>query len=212
MPKAKPKHHHSAKHLSKSDPIMRALIRAHGPFTLAPDPMRAPFQVLVQAVANQQLNGKAAATILGRFVALFPGKRFPAPEDIASVTDDQMRGVGFSRAKVASIRDIAAKTIEGVVPSMRRIVKMEDDEIVERLIEVRGVGRWTVEMLLIFKLGRLDVLPADDFGVRNGFRVAYKLKEMPHKNVLLEHGERWRPFRSVASWYLWRAADQSKKK
>lgn len=162
---------------------------------------------MVRAVANQQLNGKAAATILGRFVALFPGKRFPAPEDLAEVGDDRLRQCGFSRAKVASIRDIAAKAMSGVVPTSRQMARLPDEEIVERLTEVRGVGRWTVEMLLMFQLGRPDILPVDDFGVRNGFRLAYGKVEMPKPKELLAHGERWRPYRSAASWYLWRATE-----
>jgi DNA-3-methyladenine glycosylase II len=200
--------HPAVRHICKSDPVMARLVRAHGPFALEPRPERSPFQSLVQAVAHQQLNGTAANTILKRFIALFPGKVFPSPEDLETVSDEQIRKAGFSRAKIASIRDIAAKTIEGVVPSSRRIIHMEDDEIIERLTEVRGVGRWTVEMLLIFKLGRPDVLPADDFGVRNGFRLAYKLKELPRPKEILAHGECWRPFRTAAAWYLWRAADK----
>ncbi len=199
------------KHLSQSDPVLRQLIREVGPCRLEPEKRRPPFQSLVQAVAHQQLNGTAANTILGRFIKLFPGHRFPRPEDLASVTDDALRGVGFSRAKVAAIRDIAAKTLDGVVPASRHISKMPDDEIVARLTEVRGVGRWTVEMLLIFQLGREDVLPADDFGVRNGFRIAYKLRELPKVKELLAHGERWRPHRTTAAWYLWRAADRAKR-
>lgn len=194
-------------HLSRSDPVLRHLIRRVGPYALQPDRRRTPFQSLVRAVANQQLNGKAAATILGRFVALFPGKRFPAPEDLADVDDDRLRQCGFSRAKVAAIRDIAAKAISGVVPTSRQIARLPDEAIVARLTEVRGVGRWTVEMLLIFQLGRPDVLPVDDFGVRNGFRLAYGRSEMPSPKELLAHGERWRPHRSAASWYLWRATE-----
>ena len=153
---------------------MRRLIREFGPCELVPETRRSPFQSLVQAVAHQQLNGTAANTILARFKKLFPGRRFPRPEDLASVTDAQLRACGFSFAKIASIRDIAAKTLAGVVPASRQIARLSDDEIVERLTEVRGVGRWTVEMLLIFQLGRPDVLPADDFGVRTGFRHAYR--------------------------------------
>lgn len=194
-------------HLGRADPVLRRWIRRVGPCTWEPDPRRSPFQSLVQAVANQQLNGKAAATILGRFRALFPGRRFPRAADLESVTDLQLRACGFSGAKIASIRDIAAKALDGTIPSSRAIGKLPDEEIVERLTEVRGVGRWTVEMLLMFQLGRPDVLPADDFGVRNGFRIAYGLEEMPRPRVLLEHGERWRPYRSTASWYLWRTVD-----
>lgn len=198
-------------HLSASDAVLKRLIREIGPCTLKPETRRPPFKSLVLAVAHQQLNGTAAATILRRFTKLFPGRRFPRPEDLASVSDDALRGVGFSRAKVAAIRDIAVKTSDGVVPTSRRIAQLTDDEIIARLTEVRGVGRWTAEMLLIFQLGRPDVLPADDFGVRSGFRAAYRRREMPTVKELLAHGERWRPFRTTAAWYLWRAADRAKK-
>ena len=171
---------------------------------------RSPFQSLVQAVAHQQLNGTAANTILTRFIKLFPGRKFPRPEDLAKVTDGRIRAAGFSFAKIKSIRDIAEKTLSGVVPSSREIVKLSDDEIVTRLTEVRGVGRWTVEMLLIFQLGRTDVLPVDDFGIRNGFRVAYKKRAMPTPKELLAFGEKWKPHRTTAAWYLWCAADSTK--
>src|SRR5688572_7780730 len=190
---------------------MGQLIRAVGDCQLVPETRRAPFQSLVQAVAHQQLHGTAANTILTRFKKLFPGRRFPRPEDLAGVTDEQIRACGFSRAKILAIRDIAEKTLSGVVPAARHIVKLTDDDILARLTEVRGVGRWTVEMLLIFQLGREDVLPVDDFGVRNGFRLAYKKREMPTPKQLLKHGERWRPHRTTAAWYLWRAADLAKK-
>jgi DNA-3-methyladenine glycosylase II len=200
------------KHLSSSDPIMQLLIREHGKCGLTPESRRTPFQSLVQAVAHQQLHGKAANTILARFRKLFPGRRFPRPEDLAGVTDREIRACGFSFAKIKAIRDIAEKTLSGVVPGPREIVKLSDDEIILRLTQVRGVGRWTVEMLLIFQLGRHDVLPAHDFGVRSGFRHAYKKRAMPEPKELLAHGEIWRPFRTTASWYLWRAADALKKK
>ena len=200
------------KHLARRDPVMKRLIREHGKCDLAPETRRPPFQSLVMAVAHQQLNGTAANTILGRFKRLFPKRKFPRAEDLASVTDKQLRACGFSYAKIASIRDIAAKTLNGVVPDSRQIVKLSDDEIVERLTEVRGVGRWTVEMLLIFQLGRSDVLPADDFGVRNGFRHAYKKRDLPTVKELLEFGELWRPHRTTAAWYLWCAADAARKK
>jgi len=199
------------KHLAAADPVMRRLIRQVGPCNLVPRTRYPPFRTLVLAVANQQLNNKAAATILGRFVKLFPGRRFPRPEDLASVSDDAIRAAGFSWAKVASIRDLAAKTLEGVVPTSRQVAHLSDDEIVARLTEVRGVGRWTVEMLLIFQLGRPDVLPADDFGVRTGFRHAYGRRELPTPKEVLAHGERWRPHRTTASWYLWRAVELAKK-
>ena len=200
------------KYLSEVDPVMGQLIREIGDCKLEPETRRSPFQSLVQAVAHQQLNGTAANTILTRFKKLFPGRKFPRPEDLAGVTDEQIRACGFSYAKIKAIRDIAEKTLSGVVPTSRQIVKLSDIEIIERLTEVRGVGRWTVEMLLIFQLGRTDVLPADDFGVRAGFRAAYKKREMPTPKQLLKFGERWRPHATTAAWYLWRAADAAKKK
>lgn len=198
--------------LQKSDPVMKRLIKEIGPLDFEARTRRSPFESLVQAVAHQQLHGKAAQTILKRFVALFPGNKFPKPEQIAEVPDDILRGCGFSRAKVLAIQDIAAKSLEGVIPTSRQIVKLSDDEIITRLTEVRGVGRWTVEMLLIFQLGRPDVLPLDDFGVRNGFQIAYGLPEHPTKKQLAEHGVWWQPHRSTAALYLWRAADKSKVK
>ena len=199
------------RHLSAADPVMRRLIREIGACELVPETRRPPFQSLVQAVAHQQLNGTAANTILGRFKKLFSARKFPRPEDLAGVTDGQIRACGFSRAKIMAIRDIAEKTLSGVVPITRQIVRLSDEEIVARLTEVRGVGRWTVEMLLIFQLGRPDVLPADDFGVRSGFRLAYKRRELPTPKEILAHGERWRPHRTTAAWYLWRAVDSAKK-
>jgi DNA-3-methyladenine glycosylase II len=198
--------------LSKADPVMRRLIRSHGPCTLQPKARRSPFESLAMAIAHQQLNGTAANTILRRFIKLFPGRRFPRPEDLERVDDDAIRSAGFSRAKVAALRDLAAKALDGTVPSSRLIKKLDDAEIIARLVEVRGVGQWTVEMLLIFQLGRPDVLPVNDFGVRNGFRHAYGLRELPGPKELLAHGERWRPHRTTAAWYLWRAADRTREK
>jgi len=200
------------RHLAAVDPVMRRLIREVGPCRLEHEPWRSPFQSLVQAVAHQQLHATAAGNILARFQKLFPKRRFPRPEDLAKVTDEQLRACGFSFAKIRALRDIAEKTLSGVVPTSRQIVKLSDDEIIERLTAVRGVGRWTVEMLLIFQLGRTDVLPADDFGVRSGFRIAYKKRAMPKPKVLLAFGKKWRPHGTTAAWYLWRAADGAKKK
>jgi DNA-3-methyladenine glycosylase II len=193
--------------LSEQDPVMRALIQQHGRCALTPETRRSPFQSLVRAVAHQQLNSTAAGTILTRFKKLFPGRRFPRPADLAGVTDEQIRACGFSHAKIRAIRDIAEKTLSGVVPVAREMAKLTDEEIIARLTGVRGVGRWTVEMLLIFQLGRPDVLPADDFGVRNGFRVAYRKRRMPTPKELLKFGKRWRPHATTAAWFLWRAAD-----
>jgi DNA-3-methyladenine glycosylase II len=197
-------------HLLKRDRTLKRVIEQVGDCTLVPQRRRSPFESLVRAVAHQQLHGRAAEAILRRFCELFPRVRFPKPAAVLAVPIDRFRAAGFSQAKVAAIRDLAEKTLSGVVPTAARIGKLNDDAIIERLTQVRGVGRWTVEMLLIFQLGRPDVLPVDDFGLRNGFRIAYRLSEMPTPGQVRKHGERWAPFRTTASWYLWRVADQSK--
>lgn len=199
----------AARHLARVDPVMRRLIRAVGPFTLRPRNRRAPFESLARAIAHQQLHDKAAESILQRFIALSPRRRFLTPDELLAMKSTAIRQAGFSRPKVAALRDLAAKTLDGTVPTNRVIRNLEDDAIVERLIEVRGIGRWTVEMLLIFQLGRPDVLPVDDFGVRNGFRIVYGLRTMPRPSEVLRYGERWKPYRTAASWYLWRAADRA---
>ncbi|MDP3092671.1 MAG: DNA-3-methyladenine glycosylase 2 family protein [Nitrospira sp.] len=198
------------RHLSSVDPVMRRLIREVGPFALIPRVRRTPFESLARAIAFQQLHEKAAESILKRFIALFPGRRFPRPAELLTAHADAIRGAGFSGAKVLALRDLAARTLDGTVPTGREIKTLDDEAIVERLVEVRGVGRWTVEMLLIFQLGRPDVLPVDDFGVRNGFRVAYRRRRMPAPKEVLRYGERWKPYRTAAAWYLWRAADRTK--
>jgi DNA-3-methyladenine glycosylase II len=199
------------RHLASADPVMKKIIRKIGPCALEPSERRSPFESLVRAVAHQQLHGNAARCILERFRKLFPGKRFPTAALLATVTDEQLRAAGFSGSKTAAIRDLAAKTLEGIVPTSRLIKALEDEEIVARLTAVRGVGRWTVEMLLIFQLGRPDVLPADDFGVRTGFQRSFGLDSLPKPKEVLAHGERWRPHRTTAAWYLWRAADAANK-
>jgi DNA-3-methyladenine glycosylase II len=200
-------HQAAIEHLTKADKVLARLIRKVGPCELKARKRCSPFQALVQSVAHQQLNGIAANTILKRVMALYPRRKFPTPGEVLATPDEKLRGAGFSRAKVAAIKDIAAKTVEGVVPVSRVIAKLPDAEILERLTSIRGVGPWTVEMLLIFKLGRLDVLPATDFGVRKGFALAFRLDELPKPAELLEHGECWRPYRTIASWYLWRGLD-----
>jgi len=197
----------AVQHLIHSDKILARVIKKVGPCTLSPRKRRSPFEALVQSVAHQQLNGTAATTILRRVIALYPHRRFPQPEDLIETPDEHLRGAGLSRAKTASIKDIAAKTIAGVVPTKRAITKLSDAEIIERLTAIRGVGPWTVEMLLMFTLGRPDVLPVTDFGVRKGFALTYGLSELPAPRDLLDHGERWRPHRTTAAWYLWRAVD-----
>jgi DNA-3-methyladenine glycosylase II len=192
--------------LSEADPVMKGLIERSIPFGLKPDLQQSPFEALVRAVASQQLHGAAAEAILGRFIKLVPGKAFPGPDDVEHLTDDQILSAGFSRGKIRTLRDLTEKVKLGTVPSPEEIKHLDDDAIVARITRVRGIGRWTVEMLLIFNLGRMDVLPADDFGVRKGFMRAYGLSEMPKPKEILAHGERWRPYRTMASWYLWRAA------
>ncbi len=195
------------RHLSTVDPILGALIAKVKPCDLKPDRVQSPFQALVQAVAHQQLNGKAANTILARFIALFPHGRFPSAKEIVDLNASALTGVGFSRAKAAYVREIARLALEGVVPGNRQINRMSDDEIIARLTQIKGVGRWTVEMLLIFSLGRPDILPADDYGIRQGFAIAFGKRKLPEPKQILKHGQKWRPYRTTASWYLWQAVD-----
>lgn len=198
----------AVEHLCRADKSLARLIKRVGPCTMKPHRQRTPFVALVTAVTHQQLNGTAATTILKRVLALYPGKRFPTPKDILATPDDRLRSAGLSRAKIAAIKDIAAKTVEGIVPISRAtITKLSNEEIIERLTSVRGVGPWTVEMLLMFTLGRLDVLPSTDYGVRKGFALTFGWKDLPTPKELLEYGERWRPHRSTAAWYLWRALE-----
>ena len=200
--------------LVKSDPILAALIRAVGKFDLVPAPVHTPFHALARAITHQQLNGIAAESIFGRFVALYAAEdaaeALLEAELVLETSDEKLRSVGLSFAKIASIKDLARKTLDGTVPPYEILHTLADDEIVERLTQVRGIGRWTVEMLLMFRLGRPDVLPIDDFGVRNGFRLTYGLRGMPTPRALAEFGARWAPYRSVAAWYLWRAVELHK--
>jgi DNA-3-methyladenine glycosylase II len=201
---------HIIQHLSGSDRNMGGLIKAVGTYGLVLEPEGHPFQALAQAIAHQQLHKTAAMNILGRLMANVGCGAFPTPEAILKASDADMRAVGFSGSKTAALRDLAAKTIDGVVPDRATLVKLEDAEIIARLTEVRGIGRWTVEMLLMFHLGRPDILPVDDFGVRLGFQVTNGLHEMPEPKVLARYGERWGPHRSAAAWYLWRACELKK--
>jgi DNA-3-methyladenine glycosylase II len=194
-------------HLSASDPVMAALIRAVGAYRLEADDDLHPFQALAQAIAHQQLNGTAAKTILGRLILNCGAGSFPTPHEIIRAPVESLRAAGFSYSKVAALKDLAEKTLANVVPDGATLAELGDDEIVARLTQVRGIGRWTVEMLLMFRLSRPDVLPVDDFGVRAGFQAAYGLASMPPPKALLAFGERWRPHRSAAAWYLWRALD-----
>jgi len=197
--------------LAKVDPILANVIRAAGKFTHTTSSQHTPFHALARAIAHQQLNGTAAESIFGRFVGLYAGNDAAAAlleaELVLATPDEKLRAVGLSFAKIASIKDLAQKTLDGVVPTSEILHTLADEEIIERLTQVRGIGRWTVEMMLMSRLGRPDVLPIDDFGVRNGFRLAYGLRGMPTPRALAEFGARWAPYRSVAAWYLWRAVD-----
>jgi DNA-3-methyladenine glycosylase II len=199
----------ACRHLSR-DPVMRRIIAKHGACDLTPRRL-SPYHSLTRAIAHQQLNGRAAETILGRFVALFPGNgAFPSPEAVLAARPSALRRAGFSAGKVKAIRDIARHAVSGVVPTRRGCVRLTDEALVERLVPIHGVGRWTVEMLLIFTLGRPDVLPVDDFGVREGYRIAYGLRTQPTPKALRAYGERWKPYRSVAARYLWLVANAAK--
>lgn len=197
-------------HLAASDPDWAALIARIGPCTLVLKPQRQPYEALVRAIAYQQLHGRAAEAILGRFLALYPGKPFPLPEDVLATEEAVMRACGFSASKVVTIHGIAAGAQNGVVPALQAAGTLSDEELIARLITLRGVGRWTVEMLLMFTLGRPDILPVDDFGVREGWRVFKSLDAQPQPKVLAEIGKAWSPYRSTAAWYLWRAAEEGK--
>ncbi|MDX1530902.1 MAG: DNA-3-methyladenine glycosylase [Rhodothermales bacterium] len=193
-------------HLAAADPAMERLIAHVGPCGLEVRPVADPFEALLRSIVYQQLAGKAAATIYGRLRALFPAER-PEPEALLTLPDDALRGAGLSRNKLAAAQDLARKSLDGTVPPLEVLRALPDDEVVERLTAVRGVGPWTVQMLLIFGLGRPDVFPATDYGVRRGFARLHGLGEPPPPAELRQHAEPWRPFRSAAAWYLWRAAD-----
>jgi DNA-3-methyladenine glycosylase II len=194
--------------LRASDPVLGRLIDSVGPFRLQLQRTPSVFGALAEAIVYQQLSGKAAATIFARVRALFGEASVElSAQHIASASEERLRSAGLSRSKALSLQDLARKTIAGELPSLSEVRRLDDETIVERLTGVRGVGRWTAEMLLIFRLGRPDVLPVDDYGVRKGFALAFKRKDLPARKDVERRGERWRPYRSVATWYLWRALD-----
>ncbi|MBL8470538.1 MAG: DNA-3-methyladenine glycosylase 2 family protein [Rhodocyclaceae bacterium] len=194
--------------LSAADPVMAALIERVGPCRLVVKRRASPYEALAHAVAHQQLHAAAANAMLKRLSMLGgDGENLPQAAQLLAMGDQELRGCGFSRAKMAALRDIAARTLDGTVPNRRALQRLDDAAVIERLTQLRGVGPWTVEMLLIFTLGRPDVLPANDYGVRNGFRRAYGLTDLPTPRALAEHGQRWQPWRSIAAWYLWRAVE-----
>ena len=194
--------------LRAADPVLRRLIDRVGPCRFAPQRTNSVFAALLETIVHQQLSGKAAATIHARVLALVPRTRTgPSPEALLALPDDALRGAGLSRAKAAAVRDLAQRTVDGSLPTVRRLRGMGDDEVIAALTEVRGVGRWTAEMFLVFRLGRLDVLALDDLGIRAGYQRAFRLPELADRDTVAARAERWRPFRTVASWYLWRAAE-----
>ena len=198
-------------HLSSADPRFAALIHRVGPPRLGVERGRELYEALIRAIAHQQLHGRAAEAILNRFAALYPDQGFPSPDRVIATPDEALRGCGFSAAKLAAIRDICARTLDGTVPTRRQAARLPDAALIERLTAIRGVGRWTVEMLLIFTLGRPDVLPVDDFGVREGYRVLFELAAQPKPRALAEYGQAWSPYRSFATWYLYRAVEEARR-
>ena len=206
--------------LATADPRLGQLIQRAGPFTLKLKSQHSPFEALLESIIYQQLHGKAAAAILKRLLTSF-GELHPAPEHLLQAPDDLLRAAGLSASKTKALRDLAAKTLDGTVPTLIQIRRMSDDEIIERLTQVRGIGTWTVHMLLIFRLGRPDVLPVTDYGIRKGFALTFnrlpKTKSFDASMLatieqIERRAEKWRPWRSVASWYLWRACDLAGKR
>lgn len=202
----------AVEHLRGSDAPLARLIDAVGPFTMRLETTASIFAALAQSIVYQQLTGKAAATIFGRVtdVCSRPGKGISAAV-VLGTPDDALRAAGLSRAKASSLKDLARKTEDGALPTLEEIDAMDDEAVIERLTSVRGIGRWTVEMLLMFRLGRPDVLPVDDYGIRKGFAAAFRKRDLPSRKDLAKRGARWAPYRTVASWYLWRAAERVKK-
>ena len=190
---------------------MAELIARSRRYNIMPTVTIRPFDALAESIAYQQLSGKAAATIFGRVRALYPKRKWLDPEQLLATPDETLRAAGLSRAKTAALKDLAAKTIDGTVPAGRALIRMSDDEIITRLTAVRGIGRWTVEMLLLFDLGRPDVWPVDDYGVQKGFAKTFGRRKLPTPKQLMKFGEKWRPYRSVAAWYFWRALDTAVK-
>ena len=198
-------------HLSQADKRLGRLIADIGEFPFKLDECDSVYESLLEAIAYQSISSKAAATIFARIKALGANGQCPTPEEILSAPAQTLREAGLSFAKVAAMKDLAQKTIDGVVPSLEAAQKMSDEELVERLISVRGIGAWTVEMFLIFRLGRPDILPIHDYGVQKGFAILYRKKAIPKPRELAAFGERWRPYRTVASWYMWRAVGRAGK-
>jgi DNA-3-methyladenine glycosylase II len=198
-------------HLSKVDRRLGQFISKVPEFQLNLRTAETPYESLLRAIVYQSIAGKAAKVIFERVRALGANGICPTPQELLGITTRKLRAVGLSKAKIAAVRDLATKAIEGIVPTLEDAHKMSDQELVDRLVSVRGIGAWTVEMFLIFRLGRPDVLPIHDYGVQKGFALTYGKKAIPKPRELAEFGERWRPYRTVASWYMWRAVDHAGK-
>jgi DNA-3-methyladenine glycosylase II len=194
----------AAKHLASLDDDWARHVAAIGPCRHESRPARDPYQALVRAIAYQQLHARAGDAILGRFLALYPGQSFPPPAALLGTDPQAQRDCGFSASKLATIRGIAQAALDGVIPGRDEALAMTDDALVERLVALRGVGRWTVEMLLIYTLERMDILPVDDYGVREGYRRLKRLDKAPSPAQMRTIGEAFSPYRTIAAWYLWR--------
>jgi DNA-3-methyladenine glycosylase II len=196
-------------HLSTRDEKLASLIAETVQFQIDMEGAQSPYEALLESIAYQSISGKAAATIFGRVKALGSNGRAPSPQEMLKLRKPALRKAGLSGAKVLAMKDLAQKTIDGIVPTLEEAQRLSDEELVERLVSVRGIGAWTVEMFLIFNLGRPDVLPIHDLGVKKGWSVTYGKKHMPKPKELLAFGEQWRPYRTVASWYMWRAFERA---
>src|SRR5437899_769321 len=199
----------SNRHLADRDEHLKRLIEETVPFQLKIEAAQSPYETLLEAVTHQSISGKAAATIFARVKALSSNGGIPTPREMLKLRKPALRKAGLSGAKILAMKDLAQKTINGVVPTLEQAQKLSDEELVKRLVSVRGIGAWTVEMFLIFRLGRPDVLPIHDLGVKKGWSITYGKKHMPKPKELLVFGERWRPYRTVASWYMWRACQRA---
>jgi DNA-3-methyladenine glycosylase II len=198
----------AVRHLKAADPALGEIMARIGPFAMELKSSRSLFGALAEAIVYQQLSNKAAATIYGRVEALFPrAKDGFAPRHILKATDESLRGCGLSRAKVLAVQDLARRVHGGELPTLERAQRLGDEELIERLIAVRGIGRWSAEMFLMFRLGRPDVLPLDDYSLRKAYAKAFRKRALPTPQALVRHGEKWRPYRTVASWYLWRTLE-----
>ena len=200
-------HAKAHEHLTRADKRLAKLIPKCEVFALEIEEAQTPYEALLEAITHQSISGKAAATIFARIKKLGTDGRCPTPHQILAASDQILREAGLSYAKAASMKDLAQKTVEGIVPTLEEAHALSDEELVARLISVRGIGAWTVEMFLIFRLGRPDVLPIHDYGVQKGFALTYGKKVIPKPRELAAFGERWRPYRTVASWYMWRAVE-----